>query len=140
MGTVVILIHGVNTEAGWFKSAEDGLNEYWDKSGQPRQAVIGFAWGDPIAARGFAAKQGGQPNYATDSVAGMNSRVKDRSYMLNARDRLRSLISSLNRIGQQEKSCEPITVIAHSQGTIITLAALQQGAEIDNFIMMGSPL
>ncbi len=54
--------------------------------------------------------------------------------------RLRGVLTMLNTIRQKTESCEPITVIAHSQGTILTLAALDAGATIDNFIMMGSPL
>ena len=34
----------------------------------------------------------------------------------------------------------PITVISHSQGTVITTAALQDGMVIDNWILLGSPL
>jgi len=34
----------------------------------------------------------------------------------------------------------PITIISHSQGTVITTAALQEGMVIDNWILMGSPL
>jgi hypothetical protein len=34
----------------------------------------------------------------------------------------------------------PITIVSHSQGTIITLAALQDGARVTNWILMGSPL
>ena len=35
---------------------------------------------------------------------------------------------------------EPISVIAHSQGTIITLGALANGAKLNNFVALGSPL
>ena len=35
---------------------------------------------------------------------------------------------------------EPINIVAHSQGTIITLAALQEGMTVDNVIFMGSPM
>ncbi len=34
----------------------------------------------------------------------------------------------------------PITILSHSQGTVITLAALQEGMVVDNWILMGSPL
>jgi pimeloyl-ACP methyl ester carboxylesterase len=33
-----------------------------------------------------------------------------------------------------------VDVIAHSQGTLITLAALEQGADVDNLVFLGSPL
>lgn len=35
---------------------------------------------------------------------------------------------------------EPINVIAHSQGTVIVTAALQDGMKVDNVIFLGSPM
>lgn len=137
LGKVVILIHGVNTDAAWFDNAKIGL----ENAGNT-QAIIGFKWFDNNRILG-ADKQGGLPNYATDSVNGMNSTgwfSKERGYMKDAVRRFKFIIDRLNKIKRETNSHEPITVIAHSQGTIITLGALQNGAVINNFIMMGSPL
>ena len=134
-GLVIILIHGVNTNAAWFSLAEKGF-----KQAGIKQAVIRFTWFDNNAWGGLKRKQGGQPNYATDSVAGMNSSSMDRSYMLSAVNRLNRLLNNFNSSKKRLHSCESITIIAHSQGSIITIAALQKGAKIDNLIIMGSPL
>jgi alpha-beta hydrolase superfamily lysophospholipase len=64
----------------------------------------------------------------------------ERGYMLSAVARLKAVIDALNAANKGNKCKEPITVIAHSQGSIIALSALQQGAKIDNLIVMGSPL
>ncbi|MFA6294713.1 MAG: RHS repeat-associated core domain-containing protein, partial [Victivallales bacterium] len=143
LGTVVILIHGVNTEADWFQLADKGFDDYWNNNNMQKQAVIHFKWGDTGTLAGTSRKQGGHPNYATDSVTGMYSSgyfSKERNYMERSVERLKYLIDTLNQIRDKEKSNEPITVIAHSQGSIITLGALQKGANIDNLIIMGSPL
>jgi hypothetical protein len=34
----------------------------------------------------------------------------------------------------------PITIVSHSQGSLVTLTALQEGMTVDNWILMGSPL
>ena len=135
LGLVVLLVHGVNTNAAWFDLAKQGLKD----AGCP-QEVIYFRWYDDAAFWGYKRKGGGQPNYATDNVKDMNSTTLNRSYMLRAVARLKNILNSLNKVKKKLSSKEPINVIAHSQGTIITIAALQQGAKIDNFIMMGSPL
>ena len=142
-GLAVVLIHGVNTDAAWFKTAEQGLKAYWKKNNQPEQAIIHFKWGDPGTMFGLSRKQGGHPHYATQSVKEMSSSgalSKERGYMLTSVTRLKNLLNLLNTVAKREGSKEPITIIAHSQGTIISLGALQQGAKIDNLIMMGSPL
>ena len=138
LGDVVVLVHGVNTDAAWFSTAEKGLKAYWNSTGQNIQEIIPFKWGDTSTSFGLSRKQGGQPNYATDSVAGM--RDSNRKYMMVSVDRLKRILNLLNSIKEKEKSCEPISIIAHSQGTIISLAALQGGSKVDTFIMMGSPL
>ncbi|MCD4749701.1 MAG: RHS repeat-associated core domain-containing protein, partial [Thermoanaerobaculales bacterium] len=139
LGDVTILIHGANTTAGWFSRAKTGLSGYETSSGASHQEVIEFSWGDPEVGFRKKRKQGGRPHYATDSVADMYS-SKKRAYMVRAVERLKGILDRLNLERANQKSTEPINVIAHSQGTIITLGALHLGAEVDNFLMMGSPL
>jgi len=95
-GDVVVLVHGVSTDAAWFNRAEKGLNAYWNASGQNIQEIIRFKWGDSAAFLGADRKQGGQPNYATDSVAGMNE--SNRKYMIASVERLKRVLKYLNDI------------------------------------------
>ncbi|HYE07011.1 MAG TPA: immunoglobulin domain-containing protein [Planctomycetota bacterium] len=143
-GLVAVLIHGVNTDAAWFERAEQGLNDYWDANGMQRQRIIHFKWGDKDGDRWLGGdKQGGLPNYATDNVADMYANPnggKDRRYLGNAATRLRQLLDQLNAIKVATGSDEEITVIAHSQGSLITLGALQAGGSLDQLIIQGSPL
>ncbi|MCG3136945.1 MAG: hypothetical protein HJJLKODD_00783 [Phycisphaerae bacterium] len=153
-GRVVILIHGVNDPgAAWMNGAESSLIKYWKDKGECEQAVIKFKWGVPRQDQSYSSNvfwwsrensgQGGLPWYATDDVNTTRSggwTEYERQYMTEAVNRLKWVIDVLNQLRQDLKSQEPITVIAHSQGTILTLRALQEGAEIDNLIMMGSPL
>lgn len=142
-GTVVVVIHGVNTKAEWFGNATTGLNDYWKKNCSCPEEIIEFKWGDIGSWYGHSSKQGGHPNYATDNVADIYSTgwgSKERQYMADAAQRMQDLLKLLNAIKSKTGSKEPISVIAHSQGTILTLAALQKGAQLDNLIMMGSPL
>jgi len=139
-GLVVILIHGVNTDAKWFSRAETGLKAFWKKAGLKEQAIVEFSWGDDCSNFGFSRKQGGQPNYATDSVEGIKSTSPNREYMVQGAKRMGYILNKLNSAKASSSSKEPIDVIAHSQGTILTLAALHAGSTLDNFIMQGSPL
>ena len=77
LGLVVLLVHGVNTNAAWFDLAKQGLKD----AGCP-QEVIYFRWYDDAAFWGYKCKGGGRPNYATDNVKDMNSTTLDISYML----------------------------------------------------------
>ncbi|MGB6366022.1 MAG: RHS repeat-associated core domain-containing protein, partial [Thermoanaerobaculia bacterium] len=138
MGEVTILVHGVNTSAPWYQRASQGLESFEKSQGIAHQAVIEFEWGDDGSyLRGQ--QQGGPLTLATDRISEIYD-DPDRRYMGEAVNRLRNLISTLKRERARKQSSEPINVIAHSQGTIITLAALEKGAVIDNFIMQGSPL
>ena len=139
-GLVVILVHGVNTDAAWYKRAISGLHSYWFYNSLKYQEIIEFTWGDECANGGFKRWQGGYPNYATDSVKGISSTTPNREYMVDASKRLLHILRELNKEKTSVSSKEPIDVIAHSQGTILTLAALHSGGTIDNFIMQGSPL
>src|SRR5690606_17406300 len=120
-GLLVVLIHGVNTNAEWFARAREGLVAYEKATDQHHQAVIEFTWGDRSA--GENGKQGGRPNYATDSVEAMYSSTPDRKYMIEAVRRLKRLLDSIDEERMASGSTEPVTVVAHSQGSIITLGA-----------------
>jgi pimeloyl-ACP methyl ester carboxylesterase len=57
-------------------------------------------------------------------------------------DKLRRVVDDLRTLIQTDPalSGEEINIVAHSQGTLITLAALQEGLRVDNVIFMGSPM
>ncbi|MGB3562699.1 MAG: RHS repeat-associated core domain-containing protein, partial [Thermoanaerobaculia bacterium] len=140
-GTVTILIHGVHSTGSWFGRADVGLRVYEKDTGTGHQEVIHFTWGDPDV--NGKPHQGGSLKNATSSVDEMylSGHLKfDRSYMTTAVDRLVDILNRLNEEKTRLGSTEPINIIAHSQGSIIALAALARGGEVDNIVIMGSPL
>jgi hypothetical protein len=138
--SVTILVHGVNTDASWFKLVETEMKKYQDVilvgddkvEHKLRYGVIPFSWGD------YENKsQGGNPLYAVDEVRQMfqNSWVGyDRIYQGHSAVRLKELVDEARKLGVQ------VNVIAHSNGTALTCGALMLGIELDNVIFMGSPL
>ena len=112
-GLVVILVHGVNTEARWYDVAKQGLSAHWKATKECPQEIIEFKWGQVIEAgpHGPARRiQGGAVYNATDSIAGMSKHP----YMINAVNRLRSIIKELDQVYEGSNKCEPINIIAHS--------------------------
>lgn len=137
---VTILVHGVNTDAAWFKLVDTEMSKYQDgiyvESGiehNVRYGVIPFSWGD------YENKsQGGNPVYAVDEVRQMFQNTWDgfdRIYQGHAAVRLKELIDEVRKLGVQQ-----VNVIAHSNGTAVTCGALMLGATLENVIFMGSPL
>lgn len=137
---LVILVHGVSTDAAWFGLVEAEMEKYQDAvdaaekdvEHKLRYGVIPFTWGDYEIQL-----QGGHFNYAVDEVHQMFENPMggyDRVYQGHAAVRLKELIDAAKKLGAQ------VNVIAHSNGTLITCGALMLGASIDNFILMGSPL
>lgn len=139
--SVTILVHGVNTDAAWFRLVSAEMEKHQDVIHVPgggnvehklKYLIIPFTWGDYAIQ-----KQGGYPHYAVDEVHQMfeNPWVGyDRIYQGHSAVRLKDLIQECKKLGVQ------INVIAHSNGTLETCGALLLGTSIDNFILMGSPL
>lgn len=141
--SITILVHGVWTNAAWFKLVEQEVTNFLqDKIEVPlgsgnikhklKYLIIPFKWGSYVTRT-----QGGQPHYAVDEVHQMfenDLNTLDRIYQGHAAVRLKELIDECSKLGVQ------INVIAHSNGTLETCGALLLGCSIDNFIMMGSPL
>ena len=129
-GTVIVLIHGVNTDAAWFADAKSGLADYRKAAKSAfSEEIIEFKWGDPGTWGSLGRKQGGHPNYATDNVADLDSTgwmSKERQYMGDTVKRLKIVLDGLNRIKQNTGAKESISVIAHSQGTILTLVCARK--------------
>lgn len=137
--SVTILVHGVNTDAAWFKLVESEMDKYQDgiyvEDGvehNVRYGIIPFSWGD------YENKsQGGNPVYAVDEVRQMFQNTwdgYDRIYQGHGAVRLKQLLDEINKLGVQ------VNVIAHSNGTALTCGALMLGGQLDNAIFMGSPL
>jgi hypothetical protein len=136
--SISILVHGVNTDASWYKLVETEIKK---KSGISVEGgvehhelfgIIPFSWGDYENQN-----QGGYPNYAADEIVQLfenGSFSYDRIYQGHSAVRLKELIDEARKVGVQ------VNVIAHSNGTLVTSAALLLGAKLDNFLMMGSPL
>ncbi|QDU34902.1 hypothetical protein KS4_29790 [Poriferisphaera corsica] len=146
LGLVMILIHGVNTDAAWFEHAKAGLRAYWKAHGMPEEEIIEFKWWDEDGV------QGGSSLKATDDT------TKFHGYNKAAAERLSILIAELDGLKKRTGSEENISIMAHSQGTEIAMFAMDSSyipeyginnnsivpatptkAKIDNFIMMGSP-
>lgn len=139
--SITILIHGVNTDAAWFRRVINAMRRYQDASEVPegsnveyrlKYLIIPFTWGDYEIR-----KQGGHGQYAVDEVHQMfeNPLIGyDRIYQGHSAIRMKELIDECNKLNVQ------VNVIAHSNGTLETCGALLLGTTIDNFILMGSPL
>lgn len=127
--TITILVHGVNTDAAWYDLVQEELKKNPETK---NDIAIPFTWGDYENQ-----KQGGYPQYAVDEVDQMFQNPTfgyDRFYQGHSAARLKEMIDAARETGAQ------VNVVAHSNGTALTTAALMMGAELDNMVFMGSPL
>ncbi len=135
LASINIFVHGVNTDAAWFDGLETELS--LPSSRDTATAIFirqnfGFTWGD-----NKDDQQGGDYYKAADEIQQMFENpllAYDRLYQGYSAVRLKYIIDKTNNFNV------PVNVIAHSQGTLITLGALLLGAQINNAIFMGSPL
>jgi len=123
--SVVVLIHGVWSGP---QTYQDFKNKIWEKELKPGTWLIEMNWA-----------QGEEfPTHASDSVGGRANSVygmSDDAWVGVAK--LKDVVAQVRYLLGFDV---PITILSHSQGTIITLAALQEGMKVDNWILMGSPL
>jgi pimeloyl-ACP methyl ester carboxylesterase len=124
-GLVTILIHGIEDDGkGWAPGIARALLAAWPKDKQ--QAVYLFTWTQD-------GKKPGQFEY--------RSRVADLpEYQVAEAERLKTFLVGARALFKKYKIKESINIIAHSQGTLITLKALELGAEVDNVVFLASPL
>lgn len=125
--SIHVLVHGVNSQGSWYPDFLQQANAL-----SPAPLVIPFTWGDYASG-----KEGGGLMRAVDEVHQMFENPLlgyDRLYQGHSVVRLKRLIDACNAL-----SCQ-VNVIAHSNGTLITVGALLLGAQLDFFLMMGSPL
>lgn len=131
--SVVIFVHGVNSGPGnydgWIKNAAKILpNGVWPED----VLIVRFDWGK-IDGKEGSTIIGNRADTGTFNgyTHGMGPHPWDASA------KLRNIVGKIRyAFGFQV----PITIVSHSQGTVITLAALQEGMGIDNWVLMGSSL
>lgn len=122
----IIFVHGVNTDPNWnFRNMERELRARWPEQ-MRRVAVVKLFWGYV-------------PGNEWSSVIGTRT---DQTWGLSdlAWSGPAKLCDAIGRVQATLGVDTKICVMAYSQGTCITVAALQEGLEIDNLILMGSPL
>ena len=128
--SVVILVHGIMVGGEKISGSYSRFNEIAKKE-FPNTAIIEFSWGGT-----FEDTDG--PQNGSDGVGNRkNVFVGLSSQAWEGVDKLKKIVKDTrDALDGQVK----ITVVSHSQGTVLTLAALQEGMRVDNWILMGSPL
>lgn len=127
---VVILIHGVYSEGEWYAPLLKWAQE--KSAAGPRHLVVPFSWGDYVTKQ-----QGGSLIKAADEVHQMfRSQLfgYDRLYQGHSVVRLKALIDACQQAGLR------VSIMAHSNGSMLTTGALLLGARIHSAVFMGSPL
>ena len=136
-GRVTLLVHGVNDDGGgWSLRFKNALLQ--SPYGDSRQEVYLFRWTQPD----------GRPpelRHARNSLAGLEARFPDdpdaeAGYQVEEALRLRDFLAGARALYREYGVDGRIDVVAHSQGTLITLKALESGSDADNVVFLGSPL
>lgn len=122
--SIVIFIHGVASDPSVYQNWKSGLFS-GDYPELGNTLYISFNWeADSI-------------NQASDQVGGRANSVNgmsDRAFF--AVWKLGQTVARMQKLFPEL----PITIVSHSQGTVVTLAALQEGMTADFWVLMGSPL
>ncbi len=134
---VSLVIHGVNDDgavlSGRIKEAVDE-----GPAAGARPKVYLFRWTQPDGERPAL-------GHARNSLRGIEARRIDgqeneATYQVAIAGRLRDFLIGARRLYRDYGVDGHIDVVAHSQGTLITLEALDRGGEADNVVFLGSPL
>jgi len=123
--SIVIFVHGVYTSSSVYSQWIDGLFNSGEYPELSSTFYVSFNWAEDNFLQA-SDQVGGRAN----SVTGMSDLA------FYAVWKLGQTVARLQRLFPEL----PITIISHSQGTLVTLAALQEGMAVDNWILMGSPL
>jgi RHS repeat-associated protein len=148
-GNVVFLVHGINDDGRTFYANFQNLfRSYYDNQFAPppgtrllrRQEVIGFKYSSILRTR---------LNQLLNNI-GSGAQMKDTTSIFHAVGLLSLAPLSIDLAAQQladdiadyrqNNPGEPVNIIAHSNGTIVALLALEKGAVVDNAVLLGSPL
>jgi len=134
---VTLIVHGVSDDGkGWSRRFKDALDAGDPTDGLPD--VYLFRWTQP---------DGRAPDFtqARNRVAGLEDRFPDQPateavYQVAVAERMHDFLVGARALYAEYGIDGRIDVVAHSQGTLITLEALDQGGEADNVVFLGSPL
>lgn len=128
---IVVFVHGVGSSG----VAANGEYSYphsnaWVKANIKNVSTIDFDWSEGAPDHPLHASI--RVGHRADQIHGMS----DRAWAGAAK--LKELVARIRSLPGGAKTS--ITIIAHSQGTVLTLCALQEGMQVENVVFMGSPL
>src|ERR1019366_9833753 len=126
----------------WMGEMYKGMSDYWRHNQFAPQAGIRFTWrrrSGETPAFGFA-----DPNFLGN---GHNS-IAGTDFDPDTSDASQNLIDLIIALRRNLPADEPINIVAHSQGTMITLAALARTAfkekspmiKVNNVLLLNSPI
>jgi hypothetical protein len=136
-GHVTVIVHGVNDDGkGWSLRVKDALRAAAPEG--KRQEVYLFRWTRP---------DGGRPPlaHARNSVKGIEEKYPDHpewdaAYQVAEARRLKAFLAGARALYKEYGVDGRINVLAHSQGSLNTLKALELRADADDLVFLGSPL
>jgi RHS repeat-associated protein len=149
-GRVTIFIHGVESNSEVYSTFITEAYKVWPKTSvwDKKQELIPFNWEYATGTKWWFINSRNSFFNASDSIGSrQNAGSTIMSFGMSkqqwsAVQKLRFLVQDLRELFDKEPCLkyEKINIIAHSQGTLITLAALQSGVKVDGVMFMGSPL
>lgn len=119
--SIVVLVHGMVT------TGESSYKEFYEfsKKHLGNVWIVPFEWGtEKTGSR--------QVGHRATSVNGLSDKG---GWVAVAK-----LKETIARCHEVAGGHSKVVLISHSQGTVVSLAALQEGAKVHNWILMGSPL
>jgi hypothetical protein len=136
-GRVTIVVHGVTDDGKtWAPRFKKALTQ--SPYGDSRQQVYLFRWTGPD-------RRPPALCHARTSVAGLDARYPDdpqaeAGYQVREARRLRDFLAGARALYREYGVDGRVDVVAHSQGTLLTVKALELGSDADNVVFLGSPL
>jgi hypothetical protein len=136
-GHVTVIVHGVNDDGkGWSLRVKDALLAAAPEG--KRQEVYLFRWTRPDGGRPLLA-------HARKSLQAIEEKYPEHpeyeaAYQVEVARRLNAFLAGARALQAEYGVDGRINVLAHSQGSLLTLKALELGAEADNVAFLGSPL
>lgn len=127
--SVFIVMHGVSNDVvNRFEGFLAGMRKRFPKE-MAHVLVVPLFWGCDLLGQ------------ATDNVGSRWAQLSGPSERAWAGvAKLKDTVGRIRHAFAVQGRQIPITVVAHSNGTVITVAALQEALELDNVVMLGSPL
>ena len=148
LGLITIYIHGVNSDhtgmdalrnkfismAAYERPLQYAIDLTWAFEATPLEAEDGVKFVNPTT---NASDSIGRWETAGDTMR--DSGMSRQHWFAAAK--LKGVVRQIRELKERFPCLkdEPINIVAHSQGTIITMAALIRGMEVDDAIFMGSP-